>query len=263
MTAVTKTQDQLFNELKTTVQTAGELALSYFGKDIKIETKPDGSQVSEADIAVNDHLQNTLTALDPTIGWLSEESPPNTTRRDKKRLWVVDPIDGTSSFLRHEPDWTISVALVENGHPTLAALYNPPRGELYLAHKENGATLNDAQLQTNEGTPLKDAEIITSKSHFNRVFKNISDKPRFFWRCSMAYRIALVAAGKVDATLSLTPKSDWDIAAAHLILEEAGGQIGTAEGEKISYNRQELRHPSVVAASNSLYSSIIKHASKM
>ncbi len=263
MTAVTKTQDQLFNGLKTTVQTAGELALSHFGKEIKIETKPDGSQVSEADIAVNDHLQSTLTALDPTIGWLSEESPPDTSRRDQQRLWVVDPIDGTSSFLRHEPDWTISVALVENNHPILAAIYNPPRGELYLAQKEQGATLNGDKLQTSEGKQLKDAEIITSKSHFNRTFKDISEKPSFFWRCSMAYRIALVAAGKVDATLSLTPKSDWDIAAAHLIIEEAGGQIGTASGEKISYNRQELRHPSVVAASNTLYSSIIKHASKM
>ena len=262
MSVAIKTTDQLKEDLKAAVERAGNLALDYFGKDLKIETKADGSKVSEADLAVNEVLKKELTALDPSIHWVSEESEMKNERLTAKRLWVVDPIDGTSSFLNHENDWTISAALVEDSKPIIGAVFNPPRGQFFLAKRGQGTTLNGAKVQTTTTKHLKDATVITSKTHFKRAFKEVTEKPDHYWRCSMAYRIALVAAGKVDATISLTPKSDWDIAASHLILEEAGGKISTAQGKEISYNQPELRHSSVVASTKSLYSAIIAHTSK-
>jgi len=251
----------LSKALTDAVTKAGNLALDYFGKTIEIETKPDGSKVSQADYAVNNYLEQTLCPLDPAISWLSEESVPSNDRLDAKRVWIIDPIDGTSSFLDHKPDWTIVAALVENGHPILGVVYNPVHNELFQSQKGCGALLNGNPIKTSPTKHLKDAHIITSKSHFNRTFQDKTDQPSYKWRCSMAYRIALVAAGHVEATISLTPKNDWDIAAAHLILEEAGGKIGKPDGTPITYNNAELRHSGVVAATNTLYTSLIERTS--
>jgi len=255
-------QISLLTELKTTVKQAGALALEHFGKDNEIEIKPDGSKVSAADYAVNEFLQTHLTALDPSIGWLSEESPMPEDRLTTSRLWIVDPIDGTSSFLNDAPDWTIVAALIENGQPVLSAVYNPVHDQLFLAQKGHGAQLNDKPIQASSTSDLNEAKIITSKGHFNRTFENQKERPSYFWRCSMAYRICLVASGDVDATISLTPKNDWDIAASHLILEESGGKIGTPKGKAISYNNRELRHVGVVAATNKLYTPLIEKTSQ-
>lgn len=243
--------------LETAIIKAGDVALNYFDKPIDIEIKPDGSQVSEADYAVNATLETELKALDPEIAWLSEESPIDPDRQKASRIWIIDPIDGTSSYLQGAKDWTVVAALIENNQPILGAVYNPIRSELFLAQKGKGATLNGQPICCSDTTELKDASIITSKGHFKRTFQDVGPHPSYKWRCSMAYRIALVASGQVDATISLTPKSDWDIAAAHLILEEANGSMGTPDGKPISYNNSELRHRGIVAATNTLYTSII------
>ena len=254
-----RSQIPMLEWLKAAVETAGKVALDYFGKEIEIETKPDGSKVSAADYAVNDSLEKQLRALDPSSDWLSEESPENPRRIHSDRIWIIDPIDGTSSYLQGNRDWTIVAALIENGHPVLGAVYNPVRSEMFLSAKGQGAQLNGVPITTNTTSELKEAHIITSKSHFKRTFKEAeSELPSFGWRCSMAYRIALVASGQVDATLSLTPKSDWDIAASHLILEEAGGKISTPNGTPITYNNRDLRHEGVAASNNNLYTSIIQ-----
>lgn len=130
-----------------------------------------------------------------------------------------------------------------------------------MAEKGKGAFLNGKPIQVSPTENLSEAHIISSKGHFNRTFL-IEPKPATrTWKHSMAYRIALIASGTADATISLTPKNDWDIAAAHLIIEEAGGHIGTHKGETLLYNKQEIRHRSVVATTNHLYKTIIKKTS--
>ncbi len=255
-------QISLLNELKTIVKNAGAVALEHFGKPNEVKIKPDGSKVSAADYAVNDFLQTRLCALDPSIGWLSEESPLPGNRLDTSRLWIVDPIDGTSSFLNDAPDWTVVAALIENGQPILSAVYNPVHDQLFFAQKGQGALLNNEPIQVSSTVDLNKAKIISSKGHFKRTFENQKERPRYLWRCSMAYRICLVACAEVDATISLTPKSDWDIAASHLILEESGGKIGTPKGKTIRYNKHELRHVGVVAATNGLYDPLIEKTSQ-
>ncbi len=124
------TLDRLAPALEEVMQAAGALALSMFATDLKTWTKGNNSPVTEADLAVNRLLQARLAALDPAIGWLSEESVDNADRLAARRLWVVDPIDGTRGFMAGSPDWAISVALVEDGAPALAALFAPVSAEL-------------------------------------------------------------------------------------------------------------------------------------
>ena len=254
----------LGKSLKGIIKEAGALARTHFGTDLVIETKPDGSKVSSADYAVNHYLEATLRPLAPEIAWLSEESPRQNDRLKAEHTWIIDPIDGTSSFLNHEEDWCIAVALVKNGAPLLGAVYNPMRDELFFAQQNQGAFLNQARLAISKTAELARATIITSNSHFNRTFKarptqpENQTEPKRFWRCSMAYRIALVAAGQAEATISLTPKNDWDIAASHLILEEAGGKISSPEGKPLIYNRDEITHNGVVATNEKLFNQIIR-----
>lgn len=251
-------KEGMLDLLKHSVTKAGALAMEHFGKDIDIEIKKDGSQVSAADHAVNDLLEKELTAIDPTIKWLSEESPVDEARLDAPYIWIIDPIDGTRGFLENKPDWTIVAGLIKGNSPVLGVVYNPVKEELFSAELGKGAYLNDTPIQTSQTTDLENAHIISSKGHFNRVFSEELIPKKRTWNSSMAYRIALIASGKADATISLTPKNDWDIAAAHLILEEAGGQMSTHTGNSISYNKPELRHPSVVGTTKHLYKPIIK-----
>lgn len=248
----------LFEQLKQAVQKAGALAVTHFGTDISIETKADGTKVTAADYAVNNLLHDHLAPLSKDIGWLSEETPPDDRRLTQPRIWIIDPIDGTHAFLRGDPDWTIVAALIENNEPVIGAVFNPVTEQLFMAEKNNGATLNGNPIHTTAEANLKTAHIIAPKSQFNRVFKEADVEPRRSWRCSMAYRIALVASGDADATISLTPKCDWDIAAADLILKEAGGKISTQSGVDLSYNKPKIRHTGVVASNGPLFNTLIK-----
>ena len=137
--------------LKDTVREAGELALSLFRKDLKNWTKGASSPVSEADIAVNDLLEQRLRAATPDYGWLSEESEDGPARLAASRVWIVDPIDGTRSFIAGRPDWAISVALVEARRPIMGALYAPVSEELFLAVAGAGGAPTGGALRPGTG----------------------------------------------------------------------------------------------------------------
>src|SRR5680860_853729 len=119
----------LLDALSACVRDAGAIALSYFGQEPRSQTKSDGTSVSEADFAVDNYLREQLGKLDPSYGWLSEETEDDPSRLEWSRVWVVDPIDGTRAFLKERPEWTVCAALVENGKPVLAAVFNPPGAE--------------------------------------------------------------------------------------------------------------------------------------
>ena len=127
--------------LTDTVREAGALALSLFRTDLKNWTKGASSPVSEADIAVNDLVENRLRSATPDYGWLSEESADDETRLGKPLVWIVDPIDGTRAYLAHREDWCVSVALVADATPVLAAVFAPASDEFFFAVRGQGATL--------------------------------------------------------------------------------------------------------------------------
>lgn len=245
--------------LRDAVREAGDIALGYFGRSPEVEIKPDDSPVSEADIAVDDTLKGKLTAARPGYGWLSEESGDDQRRLQRKRVWVVDPIDGTRAFLKELPEWTIAAALVEAGRPVIGIVFNPATGEFFEAEAGRGSRLNGESVAVRNPVPLRNAELITSRSLLRR---KIWPKPwppvETRWVNSVAYRLALVAAGASDATLSLSRKHDWDLAAAELLVQEAGGRVTTHTGGGFRYNQPLPLQQSVIAAGPALHAELLE-----
>lgn len=250
--------------LRHAVEEGGALALRYFQRQLQVSRKPDGSEVSEADLAVDATLKLKLGGNRRDYGWLSEESEDDHERLGKRQVWVVDPIDGTRAFLRDSPEWTISAALVRDGEPVLGAVFNPVMGEFFHAIRGQGAFLNDTPIRVGAQQDLAGARLIASGGLFR---KPVWDEPwpevETRWVNSVAYRLALVAADQAEATISLSPKSEWDIAAAALIVEEAGGAVTDHEGVSFRYNRLDPRVPSVVGAPPAIHHAIIERTRRI
>ena len=250
--------------LRRAAQDAGDLALTYFRQQILVNKKPDGSEVSEADLAVDAALKLDLTTTRSGYGWLSEECEDDRKRLMSRRVWVIDPIDGTSSFLRHLPEWTVSAALVEDSAPVAGVVYNPAKKEFFHAVRGGGAYLNGDRIHVSKKKTLDGAYIIASGGLFKkRIWKEPWPEVRSAWVNSVAYRIALVACGRADATISLSGKSEWDIAAAQLILEEAGGIITDHHDRPLAYNQEEPRFTSVIAAPPGLHAEVIERTRRI
>jgi len=235
---------------------AGALSLEWLEKGAKTWDKSPGNPVTEADIAVNDLISKRLRRERPDYGWLSEETRDNPTDRAQARTWVVDPIDGTRAFVRGEPYFCISIARLEGARPMVGVLFNPMTNELFAASAGAGATLNGEQIIAMPTCALDGCGFIIRPEIHERLRRNpawpvvriLTPMPN-----SIAYRIALVAAGRWDAAIGLQQTNDWDIAAAVLILAEAGGVATDGEGRPFAFNQAVTRHPGVVAAGASLH----------
>lgn len=255
-------RDDTNDVLIDAVREAGALALQYYGKSPKNWLKDNNTPLSEADLAVNDLLHDRLRTARPDYGWLSEETQDNADRLTCDHVWIVDPIDGTRAFLKGLPHWTISVALVAAGRPVLGAVFNPVENEFYHARINKGAMLNDKPIRTSDADTLSGCKLIV---HDNVLKRDSWPKP---WpeletgmRNSMAYRLCLVAQGRFDANLTMSPKSDWDIAAADLILHEAGGKVTNGNDENFIYNTVEFQHKPILAAGPKLHTQLLNYMS--
>jgi myo-inositol-1(or 4)-monophosphatase len=240
------------------VREAGALALRYFRTDVDAWDKSPDNPVSEADLAVDRLLREQLTGARPDFGWLSEETEDGPDRRTKSHVWIVDPIDGTRAFLRGDAQFAVSVALVVDGHPVLGAVFNPATDELFEAVKSGGARLNGTPIAVSTCADPVRARMLASKRTFrNHDWPAVADGAEFHFVNSMAYRMAVVADGRYDATITMTNKSEWDIAAAHLIVEEAGGCVTRVDGSPITYNREHVHHDNVIAACRTLHDVLV------
>lgn len=239
------------------VREAGALAQSFFGNAPKQWEKSANNPVSEADIAVNDLLHRILGGARPDYGWLSEESVDDPRRLAAPRTWVIDPIDGTQPFLEGVPEFAVAAALTEAGRPVAACVYNPASGEFFDAALGGGARLNGHPIQVGACTAIAEARLLVTEHNVKRA-----QDPAVFARAtladvgSIAYRLALVACGRYDAVISLAGKSDWDVAAADLIVAEAGGRMTTVADDLYRYNRASTRHRSVIAANPMLHAAL-------
>jgi myo-inositol-1(or 4)-monophosphatase len=237
--------------LSQAVRDAGDLALTTFNSALKHWTKGKDSPVSEADIAVDNLLRERLLKIAPDAGWLSEETDDDRSRLDKRRLWVVDPIDGTRAYIAGLLDWTISAALVEDGRPVIAALFAPAENEFYSAVLHEGATCNGQRLQASDGGSLDGARICGPRritEQLTAMVPTVIALPRIH---SLALRFARVAQGRLDAALSGANSHDWDLAAADLLVHEAAGVLTTFAGDRVLYNRAEPIHGPLLAAGRS------------
>ncbi|AYV45516.1 3'(2'),5'-bisphosphate nucleotidase CysQ [Caulobacter flavus] len=237
---------------------AGALALAARARGVTIWSKDGGSPVTDADLAVDALLKERLRAARPDYGWLSEETVDDPARLTTGRQFVVDPIDGTVAFMKDKPWFAVSVAVVEDGRPIVGVVHAPALDETYAATLGGGATLNGAPLAPSLSTALDGAAMLGDAKMFaHPAWPQPWPPMRIEARNSIAYRICLVAAGAFDAAIALTPKSEWDLAAADLICGEAGALLTDHLGRKFAYNRPNPTVPSLVCANRALHPLIL------
>ncbi len=248
-----------FALLVQSVRSAGATALGYFNRNTRVYRKRDGSEVTDADLAVDAELRGALAGQRPGYGWLSEESADDPARLEARRVWIVDPIDGTRAFVLDKQQWVISAALVEAGQPVAAAIYNPSRDEMFTACRGEGAQLNDASIEVSRHDELNGAHILTPGNVAKRAGWRGADAPdvETTFVYSIAYRLGLVAAGRADGLISLGRKSEWDVAAGTLIVQEASGRVTTTTGAAYRFNKPEPVCEGTLAASVKLHDELV------
>lgn len=248
-----------FDLLKSAVTRAGALAKKFFESEFKAWEKSKDNPVTEADLAVDRLLEEALREARPDYGWLSEESADDPARTACRNVWVVDPIDGTRAFVNRRAEFAVSAALVEDGRPVLGAVFNPVTDAFFAARLGGGAFLGETRLAIAPRARLEGARMLGYRHFFSSEKYWPVPWPRMDYDQvnSIALRMALVAAGSHDVIVSVRPKSDWDIAAADLIVTEAGGAAIDAEGEAFVYNRERPVHRNVIACAQSLVAPVL------
>lgn len=245
--------DALATSFTDIMHHAGELALGYFKQgaqtSAEVITKPGGSPVTEADFLVDRFLKEKLEALVPEAAWLSEETVDTDARLSNGLVLIVDPIDGTRGFVNGDATWAIAVGLIADGRPILGVIHAPALKETYVAVKDQGAFLNGRRLAVST-RPALDAQARVSgpsklADRLRAAGVQFDLQPKI---PSLAMRIARVASGDLDAAFASEHAHDWDIAAADLILHEAGGVLSTLADGPLIYNRSDTRHGLLTAA---------------
>ncbi len=242
----------LLGLLEDAARQAGAIALPFFRKGLtataSIDYKSEGSPVTEADIAVDRFLEAMLKAALPDYGWLSEESADDPRRLAAGRVIIVDPIDGTRGFVSGDDSWCVSIGVVENGRPIAGALFAPARDEMYLAQFGGGARLNGIPLPLPAARPAAPVIHAGPASIAQRVHGERGGPLESFRKIpSLAYRLILLPRGEADIAAASKACHDWDIAAADLILSEAGFLLSDLEGRPPVYNQAQPVHPALVA----------------
>jgi myo-inositol-1(or 4)-monophosphatase len=236
---------------------AGAMALPYFRSGgqtaARLWYKGQSSPVTEVDIALDTFLKGHLTGLFPEAGWLSEETVDDPARLERSHVWIVDPIDGTRAFASGHPDWAVSIALVRDGKPVLGVLYAPAHDRLYEARPGEGAWCNGERLQVSEAEALDLARVTGPKPLMDRLERRMGAVERLPKVPSLALRLARVADGSIDVGLVSANAQDWDIAAADLILREAGARLTGLDGAVPVYNRPQPRHDEMIAVASRLH----------
>lgn len=248
------------NLIRRAAREAGEVALGFFGRDPEVWWKTEGgrSPVSAADFAANDRLHALLSAARPDYGWLSEETDDTTARLSKETLFVIDPIDGTRAFINGDKTWCVSVAVVHLGLPVAGALFAPALGEEFWAMEGGGAYRNGVSIQVSaarEGEPrqiaLPEDMLVRFPKEVRNTLKRIRHVP------SLAYRLAMVADGRIDGTVVKRNAHDWDLAAADIILKQAGGRLLDRHGRRLAYNRTGVSHEELCAGAEHVLESLV------
>jgi myo-inositol-1(or 4)-monophosphatase len=246
--------------LEAAAREAGALARTLASKKLEIFSKGELGPVTNVDYAVDALLTERLLSARPDYGWLSEETPDNLANRiGKTRTFAIDPIDGTAAMIGKSPQWTISIGLVQGERAFAGAIYNPMTDEMFLGADGVAATLNGRPARASLRDNLDGARVIGQANRFAaRRWPTPWPKLEIIERQSIAYRMALVAAGMGDAALLFGFKNEWDIAAGAAIVEAAGGVVTDLWGEPLKLNQPDPRAPGVAATGAPLHALIIE-----
>jgi len=245
--------------VRKAVQEAGEAIVRIADEHYQIAAEQaDRTVVTKADFEADRILKERLTSAFPQYGWLSEETRGDKSRFTRERTWIVDAMDGTREFVMRNPEYVVSVALIESGKPVLGIIYNPSSGDLYEATSGSGTRLNGKSVLCNHRyggkTKVEVSRSDIEKGRFSEYESDLDLRP-----CgSIANKLARLSVGLTDSTLSVTPKNEWDIAAGVILVKEAGGMVTDLAGEDYVFNQQDTLVNGVIAASKQAYQSIKK-----
>lgn len=243
---MTRSEDLV--RIEAALLAAAEAIRPYTPGEVAFEEKSErGDPLTAADLAADRVLRESLPRAGE--GWLSEETKDDARRLGRRRVWVVDPLDGTREFVDGVPEWCISVGLVEEGEPVAGGILNPVTGELVLGAVGTGVSLNGAPVRITGRVTLEGATVLASRSEVGRgEWERFRDEDFRVRPCgSVAYKLALVAAGRADATWTLVPKHEWDVAAGAALVRAAGGTVLHADGRAPRFNGEDPRLPSFLA----------------
>ena len=243
----THSYPEILERIQLALDAAGKILARFTPGEVVAEFKAGHDPVTEADKAVDAALRKLL--LRDGEGWLSEESVDDLVRLEQKRVWVVDPLDGTREFVAGIPEFCVSVAMVENGRPVAAGILNPATQDTFLGSLDTGLTYNGKPAGPTRRTTLEGAVILASRSEVKRGEWKIFENGKFRIRPtgSVAYKLALVAAGMADGTFTLTPKHEWDVAGGAALIESAGGFLRTLNNEPLRCNKPHPWLPGLLA----------------
>jgi myo-inositol-1(or 4)-monophosphatase len=256
----------ILNRIECALEAARVVVSQFVSGRVKAERKTsDRTLVTEADRSVNRTLREFL--IRDQEGWLSEEDVDNPERLKAHRVWIVDPLDGTKEFVAGIPEWGISVAMIEGGVAVAGGVCNPATGEIFLGSKETGVTYNGKPVHASERCSLEGAEVLASRSETERGEWTRFERASFVVRPmgSVAYKLARVAAGLADATWTLSPKNEWDIAAGVALVEAAGGHVQLLPDHRPTFNNKRTLLPGLFACGphlNNQISSLLEPLSR-
>jgi len=253
--------DILLNLAKeTALRAAREVLVIYDSTDIQVDTKSDNSPVTEADLKSESVIKENLE--ESGIKILSEEGVDDGARKEKDTLWIVDPLDGTSDFIKKTDDFSIMIGLIEKGEVVLGVVCAPAKNKIFYATKDGGAFVenfggnNKSELRVSEVSNLLDARPVFSRFHLGEKEQELLSKigiNEYNKMGSSGLKICSISEGRSDFYITFTDKmSEWDVCAAEIILKEAGGRVTDIKGNDLSYNKQSTKLENGVLASNNL-----------
>ncbi|MBF0462686.1 MAG: 3'(2'),5'-bisphosphate nucleotidase CysQ [Magnetococcales bacterium] len=243
---------------------AGSCIMRYFqpgaevSNHVHLKDKSRNNPLTKADVEADQLLRQELLGHRPDYGWLSEETADDASRLSRQRVWIVDPMDGTKEFMRGIPRFAVSIGLVEAGRPIAACIHNPATHEFFSATLDGGARLNGQRIQVSPQDRLCGASCLASHSETKRgEWEPFKTTFHITPMGSIAYKLALVAAGRFDLTFTLTPKNEWDFCAGTLLLHEAGGRVSHKDGQPCRFNQKNTKVRSVLATNGRLHEALL------
>jgi myo-inositol-1(or 4)-monophosphatase len=239
--------------LATALEAGVRIVRGFSPQELRVDSKGNDDPVTDVDRAVNQELLRLL--VQEGEGWLSEETADKSDRLGKRRVWIVDPLDGTREFVVGIAEYCISIALVEDGEAVAGGICNPATNELFLGSRETGVTLNGKAVQPRSCPDVREALVLASRSEVNRgEWDHCRNLPFTVQPMgSVAYKLARVAAGLADATWTLAPKHEWDVAAGVALAMASGGVVTNLDGHSLAFNRPDPRLTGLVVCSAASY----------
>lgn len=240
---------------------AGEILKRYYRGSYKIGSKGRDNPVTTADLEADRAIRERLTAAFPDYGWLSEETVDSDERLAKRRVWIVDPLDGTKEFIKGIPEFCVAIGLVDRGEPVAGVTYNPIKREMFWSARGLGCYLGKNRVRVTRTRMLHRASVLASRSETARgeweVFRGtLKAVPTG----SVAYKLAMVAGGLADATFTRSPKNEWDICSGAALIIEAGGTITDIDGRPLKFNRRRTKCAGLIASNGLLHPALVRIA---